>query len=150
MNGLQRKIIAKKQKNNIMHNIIVPKHYDNDENIIIRDKIIGIFGIFIGKYVVYFKNSGEPVFFRATVSRVFQFENLTPQRVKEILERYGKEDGVSREQMPFFFKLFKDKRYCILVFLVRPQRVRQFFINKKGFGAMASWISISSVNSIKY
>jgi len=100
--------------------------------------------------VVYFKNSGEPVFFRATVSRVFQFENLTPQRVKEILERYGKEDGVSREQMPFFFKLFKDKRYCILVFLVRPQRVRQFFINKKGFGAMASWISISSVNSIKY
>jgi ASC-1-like (ASCH) protein len=48
--------------------------------------------------VVYFKNSGEPVSVKAVVSRVLQFANLTPQRVKELLDEYGEQDGIKTNQ----------------------------------------------------
>ena len=98
---------------------------------------------------VYFKNSGELVSIKAEVEKVIQFSNLTSQRVKEILEKYGKNDGIEKEKIPEFFRLFKDKKYCILIFLKNPQRIKPFEINKKGFGAMASWIIVAKLAQIK-
>ncbi len=43
---------------------------------------------------VYFKDSGEPVRIKAEVSKVIQFADLTPKRVREILDEYGKDDGI--------------------------------------------------------
>jgi len=99
--------------------------------------------------VVYFKNSGEPVKLKAKVSEVMQFSDLTPKKVKSLLNKYAKDDGIDKNKIPEFFKRFKDKKYCILIFLKNPQKVKQFDINKAGFGAMSAWITIDKISKIK-
>ncbi len=98
---------------------------------------------------IYFKNSGEPVTAEAVVSKVLEFESLTPKKVEELLLRYGNRDGVSVENMDQYFKLFKNKKYCLLIFLKNPKEIRPFNINKRGFGSMAAWISVSDIKTIK-
>lgn len=98
---------------------------------------------------VYFKDSGEPVTLKVRVQRVLQFANLTPARVKELLQKYARADGIEQKDIPVFFARFKDKKYCILVFLEpHPERIRPLHVNKSGFGAMASWITVGDINSI--
>jgi len=99
--------------------------------------------------VVYFKNSGEPVTIKAEVGKVLQFSHLTRAKVKEILKKYGKDDGLTKENIPEFFSRFKDKKYCILIFLKNPRNVKPFEINKKGFGAMSSWITVGALAEIE-
>jgi ASC-1-like (ASCH) protein len=98
---------------------------------------------------IYFKNSGEPVTLSAEVEKVLYFSDLTPEKVLEILEKYAKDDGIEEERIPEFFERFKHKRFCILIYLKHVQRVVPFEINKQGFGAMASWISVDEVNRLK-
>jgi len=98
---------------------------------------------------VYFKDSGEPVKMKAEVSKVMQFADLTPKKVKEILDEYGRDDGIEKEKIPEFFERFKDKRYCILMFLRNPTEINPFDINKAGFGAMSAWIAIDDISKIK-
>ncbi len=98
---------------------------------------------------VYFKDSGEPVRIKAEVDRIRQFAGLTPQKVKEILDEYGEDDGMEKEEIPEFFERFKNKKYCILIFLKNPQEIESFEINKTGFGLMSAWISINNISEIK-
>ena len=98
---------------------------------------------------IYFKNSGEPVYIKSIVEQVIQFSDLNSKKVKEILNKYGKDDGIENSGIEKFYKMFKDKQYCILIFLNRPEKIKPFLINKKGFGAMSSWIIIDNVNKIK-
>jgi len=99
--------------------------------------------------VVYFKDSGEPVTVRTEVGKVIQFSNLTPKKVKEILYEYGQADGLGIDKIPEFFEMFKEKKYCMLIFLKNPQKVKPFEIDKSGFGAMSAWISVDNINRIK-
>ncbi|MCL5224156.1 MAG: hypothetical protein M1361_00835 [Patescibacteria group bacterium] len=98
---------------------------------------------------IYFKNSGEPVRLKAEVSKVMRFANLTPSRVKEILNDYGNDDGLGKEITPKFFERFKNKKYCMLLFLKNPREIKPFDINKTGFGAMSAWITTNSVSKIR-
>lgn len=98
---------------------------------------------------IYFKDSGEPVKLKAEVSKVMQFANLIPSRVKEILDEYGDGDGLEKDKIPEFFERFKDKKYCMLIFLKNPQKIKPFEIDKTGFGAMSAWITIDSVSKIR-
>ncbi len=98
---------------------------------------------------VYFKDSGEPVSIKAEVEKVLQFSDLTPDKVKEILEKYGNDDGIDKKKIPEFFELFKNKKYCLLIFLKSPQKIEPFEINKKGFGIMAAWITVDSIDKIR-
>ena len=98
---------------------------------------------------VYFKDSGEPIKIKAEVKKVIQLSNLTSKKVKEILDKYGKDDGIEKEKISEFFKRFKDKNYCILVFLKNPQKVKPFEIDKKGFGLMSAWITVNNIKQIK-
>ena len=99
--------------------------------------------------VVYFKDSGEPVTVKTEVDKVIQFSDLIPEKVREILYQYGQADGLGIDNIPEFFEIFKDKKYCMLIFLKNPQRIVPFEINKTGFGAMSAWISVNNVNKIK-
>jgi len=99
--------------------------------------------------LVYFKNSGEPVSVKAKVLDVVQFSELNPAKVKKILDEYGAKDGISEAEIPRYFEMFKDKRYCLLVFLENPEQITPFQITKKGFGAMSAWISLDDINKIK-
>jgi ASC-1-like (ASCH) protein len=98
---------------------------------------------------VYFKNSGEPVSIKAEVDKVMQFVDLTPKKVKEILDKYGKNNGIEEEKIPEFFKRFKDKKYCMLIFLKNPVKIQPFDIDKTGFGAMSAWITVDNIAKIK-
>jgi len=99
--------------------------------------------------IVYFKDSGEPVTIKTAVEKVIQFSDLTPEKVKEILYQYGQADGLGIDKIPEFFEMFKNKKYCMLIFLKNPQKIEPFEIDKSGFGAMSAWISVSDINRIK-
>lgn len=96
---------------------------------------------------VYFKDSGQPVTIKATVDRVLQISELTPQKVREILDKHGKDDGI--ENTSYFYELFKNKKHCMLIFLKEPQKVESFNIDKRGFGMQAAWLCVKDVNKIK-
>ena len=98
---------------------------------------------------VYFKDSGEPVTIRAKVAKVIQFSDLTPRKVGEILRTYGKLDGLGIQDIPKFAARFKDKKYCILIFLKNVQKIQSFEIDKSGYGNMAAWITVRSVASMR-
>ena len=95
--------------------------------------------------VIYFKDSGGPVKIKAEVSKVMQFADLTPRRVREILDEYGKDDGIEPEKIPEFFERFKDKKYCMLIFLKNPIEINPFNIDKTGFGAMSAWLTVDDI-----
>lgn len=99
--------------------------------------------------VVYFKNSGEPVTIKTEVAKILQYSDLTPQKVRGILNKYGSDDGLGTDDINKYHQMFKDKKYCLLVFLKNPQRIKPFNINKAGFGAMAAWISVNDINKLK-
>ena len=99
--------------------------------------------------IIYFKDSGFPVSIKSEVEKVLQLSNLSPEKVLSILKEYGKEDGIDESKIQYFFNLFKDKKYCILIFLKNVQKINPFSINKKGFGAMASWLCVDDINKIK-
>ncbi len=98
---------------------------------------------------IYFKNSGDPVSVHAWVVKVLQFSDLNEQKVKSILERYGKKIGIVAHKSDVFFQKIKNKKYCILIFLQGIKEVEPFTINKKGFGMMAAWLCVPDVGDIK-
>jgi ASC-1-like (ASCH) protein len=98
---------------------------------------------------VYFKDSGEPVSLKVSVAKVLSFENLTSKKVKAILAKYGQADGLDKKEIPEFYKRFKDKKYCLLIFLKDPQKIKPFNINKAGFGMMAAWLTVNNISQIK-
>ena len=97
---------------------------------------------------VYFKNAGEPVSVRAMVSRIIQFNGLTPTRIKNLIVRYGTGLGIARGERLKYINHFRDKKYGILIFLKNPARVRPFDVNKSGFGAMAAWMVVPKIQQI--
>jgi ASC-1-like (ASCH) protein len=99
--------------------------------------------------LIYFKDSGCPVSLRAEVDKILQFSELNPNKVKEILDKYGKEDGLEINEIPKFFELFKDKKYCMLIYLRNVEEIEPFDINKKGFGLMSAWLTLENVEKIK-
>lgn len=98
---------------------------------------------------VFFKNSGEQVKLKAKVDKVLQFNNLTPEKVREVLSEFGSQDGIGKDQIPHYFKLFKGKKYCILIYLKSVKEVEPFDINKSGFGAMAAWLTVPNISQIR-
>jgi len=98
---------------------------------------------------VYFKDSGEPVTIKATVVKVIQFSELTPDKVNRILSMHREDIGIEKEQIKRFFGTIRDKKYCILIFLKSPQKIKPFEVDKTGFGAMSAWISLKNIEQIK-
>jgi len=99
---------------------------------------------------VYFKDSGDPVTVKTEVDRVLQFANLTPEKAKQILQKYATADGLGIRDIPKFYEMFKNKNYCIIIFLKNPEQIEQpFEIDKNGFGAMAAWLCVDDVSKIK-
>lgn len=98
---------------------------------------------------IYFKDSGSLVHFKVPVDQVLQFSDLTPQKVRNILKKYGDDDGIEKHEIPEFFERFKDKKYCILIFLGKPVGIKPFNISKVGYGAMSAWITAKSIKKLR-
>lgn len=98
---------------------------------------------------VYFKDSGGPVSVKAEVEKVISFSDLTPEKVSRILDEYGNDDGIEKDKIKDFFELFKNKNYCLLIFLKNSEKVDPFEIDKTGFGMMSAWLSVENIDRIK-
>ena len=92
--------------------------------------------------LVYFKNSGEPVTVKTEVSKVLQFENLTPEKTDEIFRKYGKKIGLTKN-------IYRQKKYGILVFLKNPKKVKPFEIDKTGFGLQSAWLTTDKIAKLR-
>ena len=98
---------------------------------------------------VYFKDSGRPVTVKAEVLDVLQFSGLNSQKIKDILGKYAKQDGIQKKEIDKYYQMFKDKNYCLLVFLRSPEKIKSFKVDKKGFGMMSAWITVDDINRLK-
>lgn len=99
--------------------------------------------------IIYFKNSGEAVTIKATVNKVIEFSDLNPLTVQDILDKYGEDDGIEEDQIEKYFQLFKEKKYCLLIYLKNPQKIVPFDIDKTGYGSMSAWITVDSVKHLQ-
>lgn len=99
--------------------------------------------------LIYFKNAGEPIRLRAEVAMLTQFEDLSPKEVRQILFEFGDQNGLDVGKLENYYEIFKDKRYCILIFLKNIEKVEPFEIEKKGFGTMSAWIVLDDIEKIK-
>jgi ASC-1-like (ASCH) protein len=98
---------------------------------------------------VYFKNSGEPVTVSAQVKDVISFDNLTPSKVHAIFVKYYQLIGFDSSQFNYFYQLFRNKKYCLLIFFKNPKMIPPFEVDKTGFGAMSAWITIKNIDTIR-
>lgn len=98
---------------------------------------------------VYFKNSGEPVTIVSKVYKIQEFENLNYIKVREILKKYGGDAGISISSLEETIKWARKKRYCTLIYIESPKKIKSFNIDKTGFGSAAAWLSVSNINKIK-
>lgn len=98
---------------------------------------------------VYFKDAGEKVTAKAEVSKVLQFDNLTEEKIKDLINKYGGEGNICFSNSENAFEWAKNKKYCVLIFLENPQRIIPFEIDKKGFGNACAWMTIKNIKDIK-
>src|SRR3989344_7889842 len=75
-------------------------------------------------YIVYLKNSGQPVTAKAQVEKVLFFDNLSEQEVKELMNTYSKQICIDNNYIKN-----APKNYITLIFLKDPQSIEQFNIN---------------------
>ena len=94
---------------------------------------------------VYFKDSGEPVSAKAKVDKVLFFDGLNPEKIRNLLIKYGGRLGVGLS----YLEQIKDKKFCTLIFIKDVEEIEPFQINKKGYGMMAAWIIVDNVDKIK-
>lgn len=98
---------------------------------------------------VYFKNAGTLVTAVAEVDQVLQFENLNPGKVEDILDEYGGQDGINVTSYERTLEWARGKRYCVLMWLKNPRKIKPFRINKSGFGSAAAWLHVRNISAVK-
>jgi ASC-1-like (ASCH) protein len=100
---------------------------------------------------VYLKESGCPVYAKAKVFKVEQFENLEHSIVEMIIKKYGREIAphASVTELNQWVKEEQKKRYCILIFLEKVVKVEPFYVNKAGFGISSAWMAVGDINRVK-
>jgi len=95
--------------------------------------------------IVYFKDSGDPITVKAEVSKTLFFDNLTLNKITDILKKYGKKIVIPVS----YAKNLTDKNYCTLIFVTKVKKVTPFLIDKRGYGNMAAWITVDNIKNIK-
>ena len=101
------------------------------------------------KHKIYFKDSGKPITAVSSLKKIEIYDSLTPPKIKEILNKYYKKIGFEKKDIPSIIERYKNKNYCILLFLDNPREIKPFDINKKGFGSSCAWICTPDINKIK-
>ena len=96
--------------------------------------------------IVYFKDSGALVTLKSSVKKVIQFDNLTEQRIYDLLHEYEKDLGINADD---YFNSIKNKKFGILIYLDNVEKISPFQIDKKGFGTQSSWITLDNIKKLQ-
>ncbi|MBI4836776.1 MAG: hypothetical protein HY817_05990 [Candidatus Abawacabacteria bacterium] len=97
---------------------------------------------------IYFKNVGELVSTRATVKAVKQFADLTQSERERLVLDNASKLGIEPVEVKVFLEHIANKRYVIFLYLSKIESVKPFGINKKGFGAMSAWITLTDIQAL--
>lgn len=92
--------------------------------------------------IIYFKESSSPVTASAKARDILIYENLSPEKIKDILSQYSAQLGVDMS----YYGNIKDKTLCMLIFLSDVKKIPSFNV-KKSYGT--AWISIEDINKLK-
>ncbi|EKE26532.1 MAG: hypothetical protein ACD_4C00250G0004 [uncultured bacterium (gcode 4)] len=95
----------------------------------------------------YFKDSWKSVTAKAEVSKILQFENLWAKIFEEIIHKYWKDICLINMN---YDSWYESKKYCILIFLKKPEKVEPFEIDKTWFWTGCAWITVSDIEKIKF
>ncbi len=98
--------------------------------------------------LIYFKYTGGFVVAKANVLDVKQFDSLDKNKIENIFNEYGDGIGITKENRKIFFDNCTQKRYCVLVFFDKVVKVKEFNINKKGFGMQCAWLVVDDIKKI--
>ena len=100
--------------------------------------------------VIWFMEGGY-VRARAIAGKVEHFEVKDEQQRRAIMDRLGKHGvgPVPDEIWKQIEEYAKGKKYCIAVWLEKPEKVGPFRISKKGHGAMSAWIVVEDIEKLK-
>ncbi|MBS1266047.1 MAG: hypothetical protein MAG795_00012 [Candidatus Woesearchaeota archaeon] len=96
---------------------------------------------------IYFHVSGLPVTAKAKVKKIIQLEDITPKSAKEIIEKYYKELGLKNPDE--FHRDIDGKKYCILVFIEKPEKIKPFYVDKTGYGILADWMVLEDEDDLE-
>ncbi len=95
---------------------------------------------------VYFKYAGEPIAAKAIVGAVEYIESIDEDFLDARLPLLAPPIGLD---ISVLRPLVEKKTHGILIELNRAESITPFAINKTGFGAMAAWITIDSIEKIR-
>jgi predicted transcriptional regulator len=99
--------------------------------------------------IIYFKDSGEPVTARATVSKIEQFEFANDHESLDLYRKYSTEDLGTGEVSEEVRTYVEGKRYAIIIYLENPQVIKPFEIDKTGYGISSAWICVDNIDDIR-
>ncbi len=101
--------------------------------------------------VIYFKEVGKKVEVKAIVEKVIQIERFdNDDELKKIVSKYRGLGYINlKSSTEEILKWAKDKRYVILIFFNKAEKVKSFDINKSGYGISNAWITLENINKIK-
>jgi ASC-1-like (ASCH) protein len=94
---------------------------------------------------IFFKESGGYVYGKAIADKVLQFENYNERIFKEIVKEYGDMIGMKDRN---YYPYYASKNHCILILLSNPKRIKEFKVNKKGFGSACAWMCVEDIKRV--
>ena len=94
---------------------------------------------------IYFKLSSGLVCARAIAGEVLYYDNLTHEKILEIIKEYGPQIGIDAS----YAKNLAGKNYCTLIFLKNFERITPFQISKEGYSCSSGWLNAESVGSMR-
>ncbi len=97
---------------------------------------------------IYFKDAGCAVTAMADIFGVKQFSDLDSDKIHQIVKKYGGEGKICFSNKDAGLKWALGKKYCVLVFLKNPRKIKPFNIDKKGFGNACAWICVDDIKRI--
>jgi hypothetical protein len=83
---------------------------------------------------IYLKETGKDIIATFLVDRVVYFDNLTPDMMKDIRERYGKSINAPDD----YWNLKSDTNYGTLMYIKNPKSITPIKFNKKGRAGFVS------------
>lgn len=100
---------------------------------------------------IFFKESGCSITAKAKVSKVLQYDNLSEDFLRKIVDKYSLKISPSTTKEEFLNWLMgqKEKRYCILIFLKDVERIEPFEIDKTGYGNSCAWLVADDIDKLK-
>ena len=98
--------------------------------------------------ILYFKDSGDPVTLKSTVTKVFQYEVNNNGKALEIMNRHIIADTGTTNLSENIRDYILNKKYAIFVYFGNVKKIKPFSIDKTGYGAQCAWITVDDIESI--